>query len=72
MDIIVVPAYGRDYKSATLVREAWDNGSDFQIAGLHRDAGRYISSRDVAHRPLDITEVWARYNKLTKKIKVHG
>ena len=71
MDITVEPAFGRDYKSATLVREAWDEGSDFQIVGLHPDAGRYINNRD-ADRHANGSAVWVRYSKQTKKTKVHG
>jgi hypothetical protein len=59
-DLHVTPAYGRDYKSAMLVKEDWHGGKDFLIHG------RYVSKRDVPEG----TQVWARYGKLRKIVRV--
>ncbi len=71
MDIIAVPAYGRDYKYPIDVDRAWLAGEDFKIVGLHPDAGRYINNRDAEHHA-NGSQVWVRYNNQTDKIKVHG
>ena len=55
----LVPAYGRDYKSAAAVKADWEAGKDFQIAAT----GQYCSVRN------GIPDVWLRYNNLTKKVK---
>ena len=69
MYITVVPAYGRDYKSAKEVVEAWDAGKDFRICDLSspRDGG-YINKDDA---PKGAT-VNVRYKRATqvKPIKV--
>lgn len=45
--VTVVPAYGRDYKSAEEVREAWLDGYDFQINDISSEwNGSYLSVRD--------------------------
>ena len=59
LSITVVPAYGRDYKSAKDAKADWDIGLDFQVAS----SGQYCSKRD------NIPEVWIRYNNLTMKVK---
>jgi hypothetical protein len=46
-ELIVVPAYGRDYKSAKEAATAWLRGDDFQISDVSsRYNGRYCSCRD--------------------------
>ena len=55
----LVPAYGRDYKSAAAVKADWQAGKDFRIA----TTGQYCSVRD------NIPDVWLRYAKLTKIVK---
>ena len=67
MDIHAVPAYGRDYKSEAAVLKDWNGGKDFLIAGIHPDAGRYFSIRDLPSIP---GGVWLRYNGRTKMVKV--
>ena len=52
----IIPAYGRDYKSAKAARDDWNSGKDFRIAV----SGQYCSIRD------NIPDVWIRYNRLTK------
>ena len=61
-DIHAVPAYGRDYKSASAVKADWQAGKDFRCAVT----GRYLSARDNVP-----AEVWVRYAKLTKLVRVH-
>lgn len=62
-DIHAVPAYGRDYKSKAEVLKDWREGKDF------RDSltGHYISVRDY----LCGREVWVRYDRLRKLVKVN-
>jgi len=63
-DIHATPAYGRDYKSKAAVLADWQNGKDFELLnGVV--AGRYLSIRD--NPP---NEVWIRYAKLTKLVRV--
>ena len=60
-DVHAVPAYGRDYKSAPAVLADWLAGKDFQCAVT----GQYLSVRD------DVpAEVWVRYAKLAKLVRV--
>lgn len=61
MDIHALPAYGRDYKSAAAVKADWAAGKDFQCALT----GRYLSARDNVPG-----EVWVRYARLTKLVRV--
>ena len=61
-DIHAVPAYGRDYKSKAAVIADWQAGKDFRCAV----SGRYLSSRDNVP-----AQVWVRYAKLTKLVRVH-
>lgn len=62
----LVPAYGRDYKSAKAVREAWIEGKDFQIADMFSaDSGRYINNQDCPTCTINI-----RYNKLMKLVVI--
>ena len=63
-DIHAVPAYGRDYKSASAVKADWLAGKDFRCAV----SGQYLSTRDPY--PSQV-EVWVRYAKLTKLVRVH-
>jgi hypothetical protein len=63
MYLTVVPAYGRDYKSAKAVRADWDAGKDFQINDMSsRDDGRYVNKAD---KPADVT-LQVRFARLTK------
>lgn len=62
-EIHVLPAYGRDYKSKAAVIKDWQDKKDF------RDAltGRYLNA-DTELPPN--TEVWVRYDKARKIIKI--
>ena len=56
----VIPAYGRDYKSAAAAKKDWQDGKDFIIADLFDPYdGKPCSIRD----GLTVT---IRYNKLQK------
>ena len=56
----VIPAYGRDYKSAAAAKQDWQDGKDFIIADLsNRYDGKPCSIRDGL-------EVTIRYNKLER------
>lgn len=47
MSLTVVPAYGRDYKSAKDVKKAWDENKDFKINQfMHPYDGSYINKQD--------------------------
>jgi hypothetical protein len=60
VDFHVTPAYGQDYSNTTQVKEAWHSGKDFVWHG------QYLSKRDV----VDGIEVWVRYGKLRKIVRV--
>lgn len=49
--VVVVPAYGRKYKTSAEAVEAWKSGKDFKIVN-----GPYCSVRDL-HR-LGCSSVW--------------
>jgi hypothetical protein len=49
--LIVMPAYGRDYKTRKDVVEAWKSGHDFKVVN-----GPYCSIRDIAK--LGCSSVW--------------
>ena len=56
----VIPAYGRDYKSAAAAKQDWKDGKDFIIADLSNPYdGKPCSIRDGL-------KVVIRYNKLQK------
>ena len=57
--VTVIPAYGRDYKSAAAALADWQAGKDFRIALT----GQYCSIRD------SIPGVWIRYARQTKIVK---
>ena len=60
IDLHVTPAMGRDYRNATQAKEDWHSGKDFVWHG------QYLSKRDV----VDGIEVWVRYGKLRKIVRV--
>jgi hypothetical protein len=43
----LVPAYGRDYKTAKEVKEAWEQGKDFEVADMFTTGGRYCNKQDI-------------------------
>lgn len=49
--VMLVPAYGKKYKTSDEVRSAWKSGKDFKIVG-----GSYCSIRDV--EALGASSIW--------------
>jgi len=60
----ILPAYGRDYKSAAAVKADWAAGKDFQ------SALGYLSIRDLPNIPVPPTGLWARYDRSRKTVRV--
>jgi hypothetical protein len=61
--LTVVPAYGRDYKSAKAVKADWEAGKDFRVNDMSSQwDGSYVNKDD---KPDDVT-LSVRYNQLTK------
>lgn len=57
----LVPAYGRDYKTAAEVISAFQSGKDFSLASLFHGSG-YVSRSDFSEGD----KVFLRYSKLRK------
>jgi hypothetical protein len=69
LELTLVPAYGRDYKSKAECLAAWEAGKDFQIAtAMSPDAGRYTSIRDAKEFPGENVRI--RYNKLRSIVSI--
>jgi hypothetical protein len=67
--IEVVPAYGRDYKTAKEVKAAWAEGKDFQIASIdHPNSGGYVN-KDDAVKGITFN---VRYKRLTQVVVIKG
>jgi hypothetical protein len=49
--LVVMPAYGRSYKTSSEAVEAWKSGKDFKVIN-----GPYCSVRDIAN--LSCSSVW--------------
>jgi hypothetical protein len=65
--IVLVPAYGKDYKTAAAVKAAWDAGKDFIIASINnRWHGKYCSKNDFTNTDPLPEGSYIRYNKLTQ------
>ncbi len=66
--LILIPAYGRDYKSKTALMEDWNGNKDFRVATMmDANDGRYTSVRDIdAFRKEGYKWVNIRYDRLTK------
>ena len=64
--LTLVPAYGRDYKTAKEVKADWESGKDFKICCfLHPNDGAYINKQDGSGQTFII-----RFNRLAKVVKV--
>ena len=64
--IILVPAYGRDYRTAKEVLAAWRAGKDFLISDVScRFNGRYISLVDVERFAMTDWTFRIRFLRLT-------
>ena len=66
----VLPAYGRDYKSAKAVKADWAAGKDFVIAGMGPDSGRYINIQDAKSYACTET-IMVRYKAMREIVKVY-
>lgn len=64
MDLHLIPAYGRDYKSKKAVLADWEAGKDFKMV----PRGSYVSKRDLSEKTGCVT---FRYQKLTKVFVVY-
>lgn len=51
--LVLVPAYGRTYRSVEALRNAWEAGHDFKIFG----GGPYTSIRDIEALKADSSSV---------------
>lgn len=61
----VVPAHGRDYKSAKAALADWHANKDFIIRSvMSPDDGRYINKQDAAG--MEGVKINIRYNRLTR------
>jgi len=60
--LTVIPAYGRDYKTAREVKLAWHAGQDFIIADyFHPSDGKYIGKESADREGITVA---ARFNSL--------
>jgi len=63
----LIPAYGRDYKTAKAAKADWKNGKDFIIANLfHPYDGKPMSIRDASSDE----KFMLRFSRLTKITQV--
>ena len=69
MRLTVIPAYGRDYKSAKAVKADFGANKDFMICDMSSpDDGRYINADDM--KPGDTLYIrYARNTKQTSCVK---
>lgn len=66
--ITVIPAYGRDYKSAKAVREDYAAGKDFIVQDFFNgNDGRAVNKEDAEREGVILM---ARYDRLTKQIQL--
>lgn len=62
MNLHLVPAYGRDYKSKKAVLEDWNAGKDFEAVGI--TGSGYINKTGAQEQ--GVTSVNIRYKRLTQ------
>jgi len=64
--ITLIPAYGRDYKTAKTVKADWEAGKDFVIADISNPYdGKPCSIRDMENE-----QILIRFNRLAKITKI--
>lgn len=51
--LMIMPAYGRQYKTSDEAKADWLNGKDFKIVG-----GPYLSVRDTNYLKKNYSSVW--------------
>jgi hypothetical protein len=60
--LVVVPACGRDYKTAAEARRAWVNDADYRIVSVGPDMDRYINRQYwLKYAPCSTVEI--RFNQ---------
>ena len=66
----LLPAYGRDYKSAKAVQADWNANKDFIIGDLfHVGSGKPTNKSDLAR--MGVTEtLMVRYDRQLKQVQV--
>ena len=68
MATTLLPAYGRDYKSAKAVKADWNAGKDFVICDFFDpNDGRYCNKQDMKGKTVNI-----RYNNKRSIVVVKG
>jgi len=68
MSTTLIPAYGRDYKSAKAVKADWNAEKDFIIADMFNlYDGKPINKNDADRAGIKVS---IRYNKLTKQVQI--
>lgn len=66
MAITLIPAYGREYKSAKAVKADWESGKDFLICDFfHKYTGKPCNKQDTIGETLNI-----RYAGQTKVVVI--
>ena len=69
MYVTIVPAYGRDYKTAKAARHDWDTGKDFIISNLfHEFDGKAMNKQQAS--PAESYSI--RFDRQTKTTSVKG
>ena len=61
MEMTLVPAFA-DYTSEKEVKQAFNEGKDFLIVGMHPYAGKYCNRQDLLHHK-EGEEIKIRFNK---------
>ena len=51
--LMIMPAYGRQYKTSQEAKADWDAGKDFKVV-----CGPYLSIRNIDHLKDTYTSVW--------------
>lgn len=64
--MVLIPAYGRDYKSQAAALKDFNDDKDFRVASMEADG--YTNHRDL--QQLGVKEVAIRYNKQKMKFFV--
>jgi len=70
LELTLIPAYGRDYKTSAEVIKAWNNGRDFQIATVSSAwHGSYANKEDA--EGFTGTHCKIRFNRLRDTILIN-
>ena len=68
--LLLVPAYGRDYKSQAAVKADWDGYKDFFVADMfNSDYGRAINKQDAMENGVESVKI--RYDSLRKFVFIN-